>query len=209
MTRSIIIALLLTLQGAGGAVPRLFQQKEFTAASFAEAVNHFVALGEEAAIQKLRGLATDGMADFKRGFSVNERIGWICRVLFEAKTGSLRPPGFGSLSLPDRTMPAKTWPLYPVALSCSTYFVLSEGYSLDGLDEDPRDYIDHCHRTGVFRKEPVGVPTRAQAVADASALRHSVAWKAIQWKDGGQNWSYALDEEWVWSFIQKQAEDIQ
>ncbi len=208
MTRSIIIALLLTLQVACAAVPRLFQERDFTTASFADAVNHFITLGEDASVRELRGLATDSITDFKRGFSVNERIGWMCRVLFEAKTESLRPPRYGALSLPYHTMPDKSWPLYPVALSGSTYFVLSEGYSLGGRAEDPKAYIEYCHQTGVFRKKPITVPTKTQALADASALRQSAAWQAIKWKDSGENWSYTMDEEWTWKFIQKQAEDI-
>jgi hypothetical protein len=208
MTRSTIFALLLVLQVACGAVPRLFQEKEFTAASFADAVNHFVALGEDAAIQELRGLATDTLTDFKRDFSFNTRIGWMCRVLFETKSESLRPPGFGALHLPYNTMPDESWPLYPVALSGSTYFVLSEGYSLAGEPEDPKAYIDYCRRTGVFRKKQVKVPTKAEALRDAAALRHSAAWQSIKWKDSGENWSYTMDEGWTWEFIQKQAEGV-
>lgn len=208
MTRSIIIGLLLTLQAACGGVPRLFQEKEFTAGSFAEAVNHFVALGEEAAVQELRGLSTNGFFDFKREFSVNERVGWMCRVLFEPKAQGLRAPRFGGLRLPYHTMPEQNWPLYPVALSGSTYFVLSEGYSLGGMPEDPKAYIQYCRQTGVFRKKPVEVPTKTQALSDASALRQSTAWRAIKWKDSGENWSYTMDEGWTWEFIQKQAESI-
>jgi len=209
MTRSIIIALLLALQVACGAVPRLFQERDFTAASFADAVNHFITLGEDAAVQELRGLATDSITDFKRGFSVNERIGWMCRVLFEAKTESLRPPRYGALSLPyHNTMPDTSWPLYPVALSGSTYFVLSEGYSLGGKAEDPKAYIEYCRESGVFRKKSVTVPAKAQALRDAAALRQSAAWKVIKWTDSGTNWSYTMHEGSVWDFIQKQAESI-
>lgn len=208
MTRSTIIALLLTLQVACGAVPRLFQEKDFTATSFANAVNHFVALGEDSAVHELQGLATDNFTDFKLGFNVNERVGWMCRVLFETMTESLRAPRFGALSLPYQTMPDKSWPLYPVALSGSTYFVLSEGYSLGGKAEDPKAYIEYCRQTGVFRKKPVSVPSKTQALQDAAALRPSAAWQAIKWKDSGENWSYTMDEGRTWEFIQKQAEAI-
>lgn len=208
VTRSIIIGFVLTLQVVCGGVPRLFQEKEFTAASFAEAANHFVALGEEAAVQELRGLATNSFTDFKSGFSVNERIGWMCRVLFEAKADGLRAPRFGALHLPYQTMPDRSWPLYPVALSGSSYFVLSEGYRLAGRAEDPKVYLDYCRQAGGFRKKLITVPTKMQALADASALRRSAVWQAIKWKDSGENWSYMMDEEWTWKFIQKQAEDI-
>ncbi len=207
MTRLTIILLLLTLKIACGAVPRLFQEKDFTSASFAEAVNYFVALGEDAAVVELRGLAT-GPADSKLGFSLNERIGWMCRVLFEAKAGSLRAPRFGALNLPYHTMPDTSWPLYPVALSGSTYFVLSQGYSGTGIPEDLKAYIQYCRQTGTFRNKPVTVPTKARAIADAATLRQSAAWLAIKWKDSGTGWSCSMSEEWAWDFVQRQAESI-
>jgi hypothetical protein len=215
MTRLTIIALLLTLQVAYGAVPRLLQEKDFTAATFAEAVNHFVSLGEDGAMQELQGLVMDHSADFtvhsNGQWSVNERIGWMCRVLFESKDDQpLRPPMFGALSeLPYNTMPLKSWPLYPVALSGSTYFVLSQGYSLGGVAEDPKRYIEYCRQTGVFRKMPVAVPTKAEALKAAAALRESAAWKAIKWIDSGNGWSYSLGGESQWEFIRNQAEGIQ
>jgi hypothetical protein len=214
MTRFTIIALLLTLQVTYGAAPRLFQEKNFTAATFAEAVNHFVSLGEDSAVQELQGLVLDHSADFtvhsNGQWSVNERIGWMCRVLFEAKANEpLRPPAFGALNeLPYNTMPLKNWPLYPIALSGSTYFVLSEGYSLGGVPEDPKRYIEYCRQIGVFREKPVIVPTRAQALKDAAAMRESVAWKAIKWTDSGEGWSYTLGGRSQWAYIQAQAEDI-
>lgn len=204
----ITIFLLLMLGVACGAVPQLFQEKEFTGASFAEAVNYFISLGEDAAVVELQGLAANKITYSKHGFNVNERIGWMCRVLFEAKTESLRPPRFGGLRLPYNTMSENSWPLFPVALSGSTYFVLSEGYSLAGVPEDSKAYIEYCRRNGIFREKPIAVPTKAQALTDAAALRQSPAWKAIKWKDSGENWSYTMDEGSAWEFIQKQAESI-
>jgi hypothetical protein len=209
MTLRTFLILLMSLQASSGAAPQLFREKAFTAASFAAAVNHFVSVGEDAAVQELPGLALDDSADLQRGFSANERIGWMCRVLFEPKgKDPLRPPAFGGLNLPYHTMPDKNWPLYPVALSGSSCFVLSEGYELDGHAEDPTHYIDYSRQAGVFRKKPVTVPTKTQALKDAASLRQSAAWKAIKWKDQGENWSYMMDEEWTWKFIQNQAESI-
>ena len=213
MNRSVFIVLLMLLQTASGAVPRLFQEKEFTSASFAEAVNHFIALGEQGAVEELDGLALDSGADFTNhgsgAWSVNERIGWMCRVLFEPRAGEpLRPPLFGALFIPEETMPSNSWPLYPVALSRSTYFVLSEGYMRGGRGENPKDYVEFCRQNGNFRKQAVAVPTRKQAIAAAAALRGSSAWKAIKWTDSGVNWSYDMDEPWSWKFIQNQAENI-
>src|SRR5512134_4010781 len=59
MIRSTTLILLLTLQVGCTATPELFREKTFTAATFAEAVKHFVALGEDAAVRQLRGLSSD------------------------------------------------------------------------------------------------------------------------------------------------------
>jgi hypothetical protein len=61
----------------------------------AEAANHYVALGEEAATKELESLTSDWTEDRKGGFSTNERIGWICRILFQPKGKEpLRAPAF-------------------------------------------------------------------------------------------------------------------
>jgi len=209
MKRSLILALLMTLQLGCGAKPRLFQQKAFDSAAIAEAVNYFVSIGEDMAVKELSELTTDGGTDLKRGYSHNERIGWVCRILFQPKGDEpLRPPGFGALDLPYRSMPLKSWPQYPVAHSGSTYFVLSEGYFLAGRAEDPKAYIEYCRQAGVFRKMPVVVPTQPQASVDAALLKESVKWKAIKWKDSGENWSYTFNEGSTWKFIRKQADSI-
>jgi hypothetical protein len=181
---------------------RFLREKEFTAASFADAVNHFAILGEGLAVQELRDLVSWTRAE------IDERIGWICRVLFEPKSERLRPPFFGSLCPPHHAMPSDTWPLYPVVLSGSTHLVVSKGGMATGPSEDLKGYFDYCLQAGVFRKKPVSVPTRAQALSDAAALRQSAAWQSIKWKDSGKGWSYMVDEGLVWRFIQKQAEGI-
>ena len=110
--------------------------------------------------------------------------------------------------LPWSSMPLKSWPLYPVAASGSSYFVLSEGYSLAGKAENPKDYLKYCRANGRFRKEPVPIPSKAQALKDLEQLRQSKAWKAIKWEDSGQGWKYTYNDDWVWQFIKKQAEEI-
>lgn len=69
-------------------------------------------------------------------------------------------------------------------------------------------YLSYCRSEGTFRKESVPVPTHAEARKDAAALCDGPAWKAIKWDDSGEGWSYAFSEEWVWKFIQAQADRI-
>ena len=210
--RPITFALFAGLQRTFGALPILFQQQDFNAASFAQAVNHYIAMGEKEAIRSLASTARTSMQDLSEHhgtWSTNERIGWICRVVFEpVGAASIRPPYFGGLNLPERTMPASSWPRFPIARVGSTHFVLSEGYSLFGVAENPGAYIEYCRKHGTFRQTKIPVPTRAQALQDAAALRNSRAWGLIKWKDGGQNWGYSLSEPGAWDFIESQAEKI-
>ena len=193
-------------------MPQLFHQRAFDAIDLAEAVNHYVALGEGDGVRELTALAVENdspQSALGKDPHLPERIGWVCRILFIPKDGRpLPPPGLGSLRLPFKTMPLANWPLYPVAASGKSYFVLGEGYMLAGLPEPAEWYIASCHRAGVFRTQPVPIPTGAEARRDAEALRNSAAWKIIKWKDRGEGFSYVLSEQQTWKFIQSQADAI-
>ena len=224
MTRLLLTLLVAAFQTCYGDVPRFFRERAFTSALLAQAVNRFVSLGEEGAVKELSDLAVGDGFGYRNGFSVNVRIGLLCRVLFEPRDDEpIRAPYYGwldalgSMGLPpvfpsaSWTNISRYWPLYPVAHSGSTYFVLSEGYSFEGFGgpEKPRDYIAYCQKHGVFRKTPLHVPTRAEALRDAAALRRSKSWKAIKWKDSGEGYSFdAGSDGYAWSFIQEQAESI-
>lgn len=209
-------------------IPKLLTERAFTSASLAEAVNHFVAIGEPATFKELDTFLADDSAHtnylFDRGYNVNERIAWIFRILYEPKPGipmlvpktgvlvpgvvvPLRAPEFGSLDIPEGSMPAEKWPLYPVALSGSTYVVLKERYTAKGVPETINHYMEYCKDNGVFRTTPVPVPTREQALKDTKQLRQSTAWKSIAWVDNG-GISFPLGEQWTWGFIQNQARTI-
>ncbi len=212
---SIIFSLLLfaiAFSVGRAEIPRLFLQREFSAADLAQAVNFFVALGEENAVSELTKLAPNydsRFGEFNRSFNRTERVGWVCRILFVPKgKDPIRPPMYGGLMLPFETMPYTSWPLYPIAASGKTFFVLSEGYRLAGEPEEPTRYLAHCRAEGVFRKQPVPVPTQAEAQRDALTLRQSPVWKTIKWKDSGQGFSYTMSEELAWKFIQAQADTI-
>jgi len=229
MTRFFILLIVMTLGLARAEAPKLFCEKTFTCRTLADAVNHYVGIGQDAAVKELNELACVEAAEAEanrgfntRGFSVNERIGWVCRILFEPNTNSapkatpksdpqkrdpyLRAPKFGRLDVPEKFMPIARWPLYPVVLSGSTYFVISESYTLGNVaPEDPKHYIAYCVENGNFRTTSVTVTTNsAQILKDADALRKCPSWQAINWKDDG-GYSYPMGEQWTWGFIQKQA----
>jgi hypothetical protein len=212
MTRLFILLIVMTLGLGRAEVPKLFREQAFNCATLADAVNHFVGLGEDASVKELQELAGVEAAEAEqnrgfnvRGFSINERVAWVCRILFEPKNGAyIRAPKFGKLDIPEKFMPIAKWPLYPVVLSGSTYFVMSESYSDDNnVPEEPKHYIEYCKANGNFRKTPVKVATKTQVLKDADALRQSPPWQAIQWVDDS-GYSYPMGEQWTWGFIQRQ-----
>ena len=77
--------------------PVLFKQKQFDSIVLANAINYYVGLGEKQSLIELQALSVDDF-DFSNGFDVNERIGWVCRVLYETKNG--KPVSYTHLTLP-------------------------------------------------------------------------------------------------------------
>jgi hypothetical protein len=107
----------MSLSSPHAELPELFRERSFNAASLAKAVNHFVALGEQSALRELSAIGP--YHDFERGivnkgFSLPERVGWVCRILFQPKGHTpLREPAYGGPFLPYLTMPPARWPLCP------------------------------------------------------------------------------------------------
>src|SRR5271154_3271760 len=126
----IFLFLMMTVGLCRAEIPKLFCQPEFSSVTLVDAANHFIAIGETATAKELEGIAANDATNQTGMFSRNnERIGWMCRMLFEPKGRSpLRAPKFGKLSLPEESLTLEKWPLYPLVLSGSTYFVLSEKY---------------------------------------------------------------------------------
>lgn len=201
-TAGAISLLLVLISGSvsQAKTPELFTQGSVDAAALAKAVNHFVALGETRATQELMSL------DPNHSYGV----GWVCRVLFSPKNHRpLRPPAYGVLmTFADLSIPDRDSPLFPVAASGNSYFVLGDAYLLGGWPEDPKHYVAYCSAEGTFRTKPVPVPTRAQAQQDTFLLRQSPAWRAIKWRDRGPRSKSELDEIRTWEFIKRQADSI-
>ena len=116
----------------------------------AEAVNHFVALGKRDGLAELRGLASiRNSAGYVDGY---DRFGYVCRILFLPKESEpLREPAFGRLDdLPWELTADKDWPLFPVAVWGSSYFVLDERYNIGEFHEYKLNDIDDCDPNGTF-----------------------------------------------------------
>ena len=177
--------------------PTLFTDHEFDSSTLANAANYFIARGEAATIEQLTEIAAQ---DRSGNIDLNERVGWVCRILWENEKTPIRQPLLGGLAGIDfDSASLGVWPLYPVVKSGDTYFVLSQGYMLGGQAEWMPNYIEHCCQNGTFRRWRIGVPDRQQAIQDAQAFRDSVRWRT-EYPDGGSSWA--------WGFIHQQAASI-
>lgn len=180
----IVVIWLLVSGVSHAASPELFRRQAFNAAIIANAVNHYVALGEQAAKAELSALALDDSNPAMRtgdgplsAADVASRVSWMCLILWPSKPGhSSRPPAFGALVAIDGHIRPEDFPLYPVVQSGISYFILADSYLVGGLPEKTAHYLADCEARGTFRSQPVAVPTRQEAKRDASMLRRSPAW---------------------------------
>ena len=185
-------------------IPKLFQQQSFNCDTLADAANHYVAIGEDATIRELSALPPD---DYK-GIDIDERVGWVCRILFQPKGKHfLREPMLGGLQLPYEFRRSPNWPLYPIAQSGSSYFVLSEGYMLAGFPEPREAYLNYCRTNGRYRTSTVPRPSKSQAESDATTLRQSKNWQVIRWTSR-LGYSYGSTENATFAYIKAQADSI-
>ncbi len=190
-------------------IPLLFRQHSFTSATLAEAVNYYVAIGEDASIKQLSALAKPG--DNRYGVYADQRIEWVCRILFQPQGGQpLRDQELGGpWDLPQSSMPSSDWPLFPLVASGSSYFVLSQSYFYDAMGQGPETtaaYLEYCRQNGNFRRDPIPVPTRFQALHDLATLKKSHLWQKLPWNKPNGKANYP--EMSVWGYMKDQALNI-
>jgi len=191
--------------------PVLLSELRFNSNSLSKAVNHYISIGEMQTITELKKatkqpLKLGSLALTKQ--ERDERIGWLCRILFQAEEGKLlRPPKYGELSLPTLTMPAKLWPLYPIAETEGVYLILSDGFA-PGKYELASDYIDYCRTEGKFRTVKIKEPTNIEADKALNSLISSERWKAIKWVDKTKNRSYKMNINSCLNYLRMQTKNI-
>lgn len=185
-------------------LPEFLRKLDFTCSTFAEAVNHYIALGEDKGVAALNAVAALPETDWGTE-RAKMRVAFLCRVLFEPRGNSpLRAPRFGGLMLPWNTMPLESWPQYPVACVGSSCFILNESYTLAGVAERTTSYLTYCCTEGRYRTSPIPVPSWREAVQDLNTLRSSKRWEAIKWTDSGLNWSYSCSEDRTLEYLDGQ-----
>ncbi|MEJ0090225.1 MAG: hypothetical protein WDM80_10825 [Limisphaerales bacterium] len=92
----------------------MLTERAFNSASLAEAANHFIAIGEPATFKEIEAFiiqdSTNTNFRFNRGYSVDERVAWVFRIIYQpkepipmrvAKTGAWIPGNIVPLRAPD------------------------------------------------------------------------------------------------------------
>ncbi|RFB78578.1 hypothetical protein DYH55_15315 [Methylovirgula sp. 4M-Z18] len=161
-------------------------------------VNHYVSIGETAAIAELR--KPENEKDLELG-----PILWpgnkftFCYATHEHEGGPLFLPG----SMGDLAQ----LPYFPYAQSGSSFFLLASGWVLAGVPFNFRydDIIKYCQEREPFRTNLLSIPTKEQAKQDALALRQSNMWKKLFAHSGEVNGG---NESRTWGFVQLQVNAI-
>ncbi len=189
-------------------VPLLFRQTAFTPATLAQAVNHYVAIGEEASIYELTAVDASGdIAPHVSNLILDQRIAWVCQILFRPNDNQpIGNPYTGGFGPPYYPMASDSLPLVPLVTAGSSYFVMSDRMLFAGCPVPISDYLDRCRSSGSFRQSPVPVPTRAQALSDLAMLRKTHAWQEFRWQEFRAY--YGDSEAGCWKFMKNQALSI-
>ncbi|MDD5348774.1 MAG: hypothetical protein PHQ12_01055 [Chthoniobacteraceae bacterium] len=153
----------ITANGDGAALfgAVLLQGPSFSGKELAEAVNHYVALGEEGAIRELTELTAKAPGDRR----LRERVGLVCRVLYTPRDAqALRPPRFGGERVlrdgntytgTKTVQPAKELKADKDGKSAAEREVSKDA---EAPEESVADYLAFCRAHGVFRSLPVPLP---------------------------------------------------
>ena len=212
------------IDARSGQIPPLLMGTSVGPDVLVNAANYYISIGETATIEELLAFEESATKrDLK--LDVHERIGWLCRILYTPKTSLIRPPKFGVLVFPHRSMTLDDWPIFPLARSGDTFCVFTQGYVLGGKTEqigcvvfgtEPiertetiSDYLKYCRQHGMFRTQQLNVPSRAEAVSDLTTLIESDLWKKIKWREDVPKLLYDYNGDWFGTSIIKQASTIE
>jgi hypothetical protein len=170
---------------------------DFRSDQAVRSVNVLVGVGRERACAALEAIAKTNRGPLQ-DHDVNEKVCHLCRLLFLPGDAAkpLRPPGLGGPELlPLQSMKPSDWPYLPFAIVNDVPLSLTVGYKGEGRAERAEDYLAYCQSNGVFRVSAFPIPTPVTANKALNALFVSARWRALKWKDAGENWSYDMSEE--------------
>jgi hypothetical protein len=138
------------------------------------AVNMLQAMGEEKALETMRAYArlcsAAPMASPWQGLDACRLI-VLTRLLYPPDKAAMRAPSIGAPSVCFRPGTGAA-SMSPLAVLDDVPFVLTRGYLLAGLPEDPLAYLEDCRIHGKFRSKPL-TPT-VSVVGTAESLMASL-----------------------------------
>lgn len=147
---------------------------DFDPVNLIRAVNALQAMGEERAFESMRAYyKLCGDAGCQQWLALDrERIIWIARLLYLPREGnpSISRPALGAANVvaaPGSLIDQ----FFPLALQDDVPFCLVSSFVLNGVPEDPLDYITRCRKEGQFREVPLR-PT-ADPISAADSLSNT------------------------------------
>lgn len=170
------------LRAQSDTLPSFLTELQWDATVVAEAVNHFVEQGEDAAIKELKSVVASDY--FSNRMDLSFRVACLCRILWEKRDEPIPPFNLGVFFegvafVRFDEADHQTWPIHPLAKSGNSYFlVVCGGRVGTGQTTNISKYIDRCRESGEFLEEAIPVPTLEEIAADADKLRNSERWVA-------------------------------
>lgn len=153
----------------------MLKERNLSCADWAKVANHYIALGEQKAIEDLADRTSSNPTRFAIS---NTHACHIARLLYWPKPKEeLRPPKLGAAAIVDGTRDPSGWPQFPFAFQNGVWFLIARDYQTTEPQEKAKAYLDYLKENGVFRKVPYAVPSRKQAEAAYSRLLDSPSWK--------------------------------
>lgn len=159
--------------------PSFIEEKAHDVATLAHTVNLYVGLGEDAAFSDLRKRAAELDKGHHDSSTREYRIELVARILGGSSGKVLRPRSQEDIGFGGHGIRLSTWPHFPMVHSGDSFFVMMKGRIIAGLEPPLVDYLDYCRLEGRFRRSPLPVPTREQALRDLDGLKASPRWRSL------------------------------
>ncbi len=146
----------------------------FDPLSHIQAVNLLQPLGKEQVLASLRAFWQKAEASNNR-LDDSTRMVLLLRLLFVPKSPNQNFPTIRTGNpVVYPSLPEKEFPLFPLALVEAVPLLISPGFSLGGLPENPLNQIDFCEHNCVIRPAPLSPPDNPLPLAEKLLQNRSV-----------------------------------
>jgi len=176
--------------------------------------NTLIAAGEERACGAL--ISAAGLEDPRDNPALQQKILWLCRLLFIPKDPAKPIPGaYDGAVMPVYREDYAQWPTHPFIITNGIPVLLPRFVSerarlrlaLDG-PQPGGNYVKLCQHWGVFRSEPFPNPTLLATSNAVKQVLTSPDWQAMHWRDSMQLSLGAAPREWAETKIWEQVENM-